>query len=585
MHDEIKMNDNFIYMIERLREMLFDYSIDIYRVPLLCTPLLVREYIETEKEIRRSGRVPFSRLDPIKEELLNSFDNDEIIKCILLHEERMHIRRMLDSSDSLRVLEGCRYLRGKIPLSNYYNSLVEELKNVISSPKEKEKLEAILRILPAVLHGRGYSHEYIYYVFNGVDAPATENSRIESKLDDLLSQFDFQLRMFDVYFAFNVSEDRDANLVDEIKNLFEGLDIIEFEDKDEFKAQKESILEHGSYGDKEFSIKMCHIETKSLDAYSAAKAASELFDFGTRSYLLLLNESTPACLPECLVIDRINEKEAFPNCRIQSYKLLKPNPSSRNELVKQSHRSLAVLFGRTKGGAEFDRLTKAIDLHNSSLTINSFQNSFICLWTALEVVCNGNKIINQTLCDALELSYLSRVVEEIEQRLYHSCSSYMKSMRKEHDMGFIECTYSLLFLSDWESARDSLYGKLSENPLTRNRFYRISSLSNGVKMAKHIRAYGKRVSWHIERMYRARNSIVHAGDMPQFLDSLGEHLHMYLDIFMGTILNYFESGDYRYIEDVIAALSYEHKIFFDKLKEANLANHDDLEWFIAKSAK
>lgn len=83
-------------------------------------------------------------------------------------------------------------------------------------------------------------------------------------------------------------------------------------------------------------------------------------------------------------------------------------------------------------------------------------------------------------------------------------------------------------------------------------------------------------------MNRARNSIVHAGDMPLFLDSLGEHLHMYLDILMNMILSYFESGDYHYIEDILAAMGYEHEIYFNKLKRANLADYYELQWFIAR---
>ena len=44
--------------------------------------------------------------------------------------------------------------------------------------------------------------------------------------------------------------------------------------------------------------------------------------------------------------------------------------------------------------------------------------------------------------------------------------------------------------------------------------------------------YRKRVKWHLYRLYRTRNSIVHAGRVPSRIQVLGEHLHSYVDSIM-----------------------------------------------------
>ena len=44
--------------------------------------------------------------------------------------------------------------------------------------------------------------------------------------------------------------------------------------------------------------------------------------------------------------------------------------------------------------------------------------------------------------------------------------------------------------------------------------------------------YRKRVDWHLSRIYRTRNALVHSGDVPRYIRYLGEHLHYYLDLLM-----------------------------------------------------
>lgn len=77
--------------------MLFDYTIDIYRAPLLNTRILIEEYLALEKDAR-NGKIPEKRLD-LSEELLFSYKNDESNKKdsgsrrALVFDEKGGIRR------------------------------------------------------------------------------------------------------------------------------------------------------------------------------------------------------------------------------------------------------------------------------------------------------------------------------------------------------------------------------------------------------------------------------------------------------------------------------------------------------------
>ena len=112
---------------------------------------------------------------------------------------------------------------------------------------------------------------------------------------------------------------------------------------------------------------------------------------------------------------------------------------------------------------------------------------------------------------ALELKYLARVVTDMGQKLSEACEAYISKRGRELEVTKDQFVFSVLFLSDWSEERDGLYEKLDRDPLVRNRLFEISGLNSGKKLQKRILEYGDRISWHIERMYRTRNSIVHSG--------------------------------------------------------------------------
>ena len=49
------------------------------------------------------------------------------------------------------------------------------------------------------------------------------------------------------------------------------------------------------------------------------------------------------------------------------------------------------------------------------------------------------------------------------------------------------------------------------------------------KLVAEINRYGQRLTWHIQRLYRVRNSIIHSGEPEKSMLYLVEHLHSYVD--------------------------------------------------------
>ena len=70
--------DGIQYFIQRLEEMLFHYSCDIFRAPVHNTKTLLMEFKKTLLEVK-NGEVKEYLLNAIFEELKDSFINDKIL--------------------------------------------------------------------------------------------------------------------------------------------------------------------------------------------------------------------------------------------------------------------------------------------------------------------------------------------------------------------------------------------------------------------------------------------------------------------------------------------------------------------------
>jgi hypothetical protein len=89
---------------------------------------------------------------------------------------------------------------------------------------------------------------------------------------------------------------------------------------------------------------------------------------------------------------------------------------------------------------------------------------------------------------------------------------------------------ALVALKENEAFRDELYALCDPNPLLRFRiFWVFTRLNTAVAIRETMEAHRRRVDWHIQRIYRSRNLILHAGEAMPYLGSLIENVHAYLD--------------------------------------------------------
>jgi len=148
---------SFLLFAQLIEEMLNHHTIDSYRAPVLNTHSLFDEFVDVNNEISTGYLKPISLL-PIKDELLDSIENDNVAKKIL----EGHITHIEDTLKNLKVKTNpdknkinaennteYRYaphiksieIAKQILDRHYFAQLKSDLLDLITNnPNEKEKL-------------------------------------------------------------------------------------------------------------------------------------------------------------------------------------------------------------------------------------------------------------------------------------------------------------------------------------------------------------------------------------------------------------------------------------------------------------
>lgn len=197
---------------------------------------------------------------------------------------------------------------------------------------------------------------------------------------------------------------------------------------------------------------------------------------------------------------------------------------------------------------DFHKLNKIIRTHNLSLISADMGNGFLNLWSIMEIISVNHrddskiKEIMNAVIPVLKKGYFSIVFEELHDYLKANLDreiykSLLEEVAEEGDEEFkIAC---FVIMKKYDAIRQKAYSYLANYPLIRSRISQLYTdiFSDKKKLLLEFDRYDQRLRWHIQRLYRTRNSIIHSGENPNNIKSLGEHLHDYVDELLEEIVN------------------------------------------------
>lgn len=501
------INDGLLFFAQRIVEMLDYGTVDIFRAPLMNTSRLINEYLTT-----LHGSSKAYHLDEIFHEFINSFSNDIVIEYNWGKERIDQIVRKLNKEQANRqaIMEYLRHTIG----SHYLKWVKEYTLHIVPQNREKRKIERCVRCLVPELLDRGYSRDEIYHSAKQILTNEIDPSQ---SLNDFISKYNCRKRKFVVYIAI-------SNRLQIFKEtLVERLGI-SFEDDGNF--------EKFEVWDKYIPVRTATIEA--LDASAAATSAYRNIELFTTFYQFFGDYSGRLIQNRVLTISDSGEERKITVERSKYNSIEDANPPQMGEIAELSISS--IVFGAR---CALPQVKKIVKLHNRAIANNGLENGFQNLWSILEVICvsnpNSSKIeqVKSITVPILQRDYLSTYFTDISDNLKRALG---QTIFDQFVSECIDCsndaekTACLILLPEHERKLDTLTDMLIAYPVLRSRILNLhDDCHNRNDLNNYVMRYAQRVSWHLYRLYRARNSIVHSGKRPDDLKDLGEHLHTYVD--------------------------------------------------------
>lgn len=539
-------NDGFLFFVQRIVEMLDYMTVDVFRVPLLNTSRLINEYLR----ISHGAAKPY-HLDVVFNEFVYSFENDIILQYKLGKPKIQQIINRLNSRPEKRQ-DTMEFLCHSV-CAYYLEWSKEYIRFIVPQNKEKKKIERAIRcFIPELLH-LGYSRDEIYH-----SAKQLLSDEIDPNiaLDVFLKQYDRTPKTFSVYLG--ISE----RMTSFRETLTKRLGII-FDDDGNF----DKVETWKGY----CTVKVSDIQA--LDASAAANKAFVSIELFTSFYQYFGNYGANLIQNRVLVVSENGIERKLVVNRGKYKSIEDDDPPKIGEIAETVITNLAH-----SARCSMPQLEKILKCHNRAISNNGLENGFLNLWSIMEIICvtkpESSKIeqVKSVAIPILKAGYLSTLFCDITSNLKKAISKdeFQKLLDDIPDgnADYEKIAY-LILIPTYSSKLDSFVDCLVNYPVLRSRMLDLHDNYKKRNELYHLtNRYAQRITWHLYRIYRARNSIVHSGKRPTDLKDLGEYLHTYVDGLVDEIVVKLSVGSLCHFSNVIVDLELQQEIIDEYFKKS-----------------
>lgn len=525
--------EGLLFFAQLVDELLFDYTIDTYKIPALNTRLLALELWTTLKE-HGDNTLRYGAIEPIVNELRDRLKKDPVVKEILKDYFDEYVKSLSVNQNALPELAtSVLFLINKI--GDKYLQHVQQLlrKNIIDRPEAKENITTLTRIYLVELLALGYSSEHIYFeserfFFSGKFPQKINNAEL---IDTYFELFSGEKKKYSVIF-------RGSKNLTLVKNYASKLGI-EINNKKPYLSfyNKSENVKKYLEDDEKYPLYIIVRNFDSTDPIKAREKAHDQLRLVDSLSKYHVHRTDFAYRGSALAYS--DDQKDFSLVREPKPPTLKRPDRDSAQLSKLIDETVTAIVSEKLDQESLMRLLRAFKQHYTGLISSTNESQLLGLWSALEVIFppkfQGDDRVKQ-ISEAVVPFICSEYAAKLAADLYNSIKNAgypeiidLIDKVPEGDNN-IEKTLALLSIATNESLRDEIREKLTWNPNLRSRiFYLSKKLSTGGEFLKTIKAHLDRVSWQIRRIYRTRNVIIHTGKSVSYLNVLLENLHSYLD--------------------------------------------------------
>ncbi|HJR72085.1 MAG TPA: hypothetical protein VJ806_00410 [Luteimonas sp.] len=282
------------------------------------------------------------------------------------------------------------------------------------------------------------------------------------------------------------------------------------------------------------------IDIKDYSHHSAAEKAMRTLSESLNIHNLYTNSASFRVRSSVLIRNSSN-----------AYSSVQVAPSSHFGLMPRS-RALKLSIDRMSrvGKRVEGRLSNALECHAIALAAREPTTALINLWTALEAISGSAQgiSIGQKVSRSVAPIIASRRIDKIASYLAISCHEML--VHNEHFVDRKALPHSQFTKVSNDDIMQAiagpnnnagmkyLLGICQDSPMLRQRLYFVwKDFHDPDAVRKNLIASRRRVEWQIERIYRARNLIVHKGETSHLLWRLLQNAQYYVSATLSRILH------------------------------------------------
>jgi hypothetical protein len=202
-----------------------------------------------------------------------------------------------------------------------------------------------------------------------------------------------------------------------------------------------------------------------------------------------------------------------------------------------------------------DAVISALELHNVALKTADSRLRLVNLWSSLEClasVVSGNTTMERVVAFSVDLLTWQKI-DKVLRYFAISLRLWRKNLGINDDCPFIlkgdgyvspERLVQILASGDCNYIKKHVIEPVASNTLLLFRANQCYDMFKNPKaLYSNLEASKTRLIWHLWRIYRARNLIVHEGSNVESLSLLADHLQHYVSWLLSRIIHGLSFGD------------------------------------------
>lgn len=475
---------------------------------------------ECVKLIKEDAWIDYSFYD--KKLLLDDMDK----YIIIIPESKDKRESIYEASSKLKyVCRKCISCNSSVYAKNLFMYLIGEINKPGDMDedgcyiKEMESFDRALSFLCSELLRIGHSKNHLYMKAHRL---LEGKININNLKDQLLAQDNIS---YEVIYKF-----QSYLHIDECKNEYGFCDNV-----DEIKSKLENpqgYIPFKNFLTPNRSTLYKVLNVEALDTYAAIKKAKNSMALLLDTLHLGNSMKTIKFDSNVLVLSKATAGRFYSELRNHDYQLdgtYKFDPDMSKRLKSYVNDILDSTL--VKDDAK-DRLKSALRHFRMANDSNDIELRFVNYWIALEFIfsspiSNENTFvrIKKHLVNILCYSYIARNTRYLDGLL--------------HKDGVLSADKSLIGMTDAE------WGSLIDNITDTNTQYRLcqmkSHLHSKNDIEKYIAIHKQNLEWHITRIYRMRNELIHEAALKQDIEGATSNLRFYLVFVLNQLINYFHT--------------------------------------------